>query len=116
MYKPGLHLIATLSTTNIPLLEDYTGIRSFISEQIGAHRLTQLGEVYHTFEPVGYTGVVCLSESHISLHSWPEFGRLNLDIYLSNHKQVNDNVCREILDGIIGFLEAEVVQLNEISR
>ena len=116
MYKPGLHLIATLSTTNVPLLEDYGTIRTFISEQIRSHRLTSLGEVYHTFEPGGYTGVVCLSESHISFHSWPEFGRLNLDIYLSNHKQVNDNVCREILDAIIGLLEAEVVQLNEISR
>ena len=38
-------------------------------DSAGAHVLRA---VDHRFDPVGYTMVVLLSESHASLHSWPE--------------------------------------------
>jgi S-adenosylmethionine decarboxylase len=36
---------------------------------------------YHKFNPHGLTGVLLLAESHISFHSWPEFGYLAIDIF-----------------------------------
>ncbi len=36
---------------------------------------------YHKFNPHGLTGVLLLAESHISFHSWPEFGYLAIDVF-----------------------------------
>ncbi len=36
---------------------------------------------FSKFPPHGVSGVVVISESHISTHTWPEFGYVALDIY-----------------------------------
>ena len=42
---------------------------------------TVISSHFHPFEPQGATGVVVLSESHISIHSWPEHGYAAVDIF-----------------------------------
>jgi len=83
-YQPGLHIIATLHSENIQLLTTYFDCKHLIDTLIESFDLKHLGEVYHNFSPAGFTGVVCLSESHLSVHTWPEYNKVNLDIYLSN--------------------------------
>jgi len=36
---------------------------------------------FSRFPPNGVSGVVVISESHISTHTWPEYGYVALDIY-----------------------------------
>ncbi len=36
---------------------------------------------FSKFPPQGVSGVVVISESHISTHTWPEYGYVALDIY-----------------------------------
>ncbi|HID31781.1 MAG TPA: adenosylmethionine decarboxylase [bacterium (Candidatus Stahlbacteria)] len=36
---------------------------------------------FHRFHPKGVSGVVVISESHLSVHTWPELGYVALDIY-----------------------------------
>jgi S-adenosylmethionine decarboxylase len=44
---------------------------------------TVMSERWHHFgEGHGYTGVVILAESHISVHTWPEKGYAALDIFM----------------------------------
>ena len=38
---------------------------------------------FNRFPPQGVSGVVVISESHISTHTWPEYGYVALDIYTS---------------------------------
>ena len=94
-YNPGTHLLATLYTEQHGPLDQYAAFRQLVDELVQEFRLQKLGEVYHNFQPSGFTGVVCLSESHLSVHTWPEHGRVNVDIYLSNYLRSNDDtVCR----------------------
>jgi S-adenosylmethionine decarboxylase proenzyme len=32
-----------------------------------------VGHSFHTFEPWGVSGVVTISESHLAVHTWPEY-------------------------------------------
>ena len=41
-------------------------------------------EAWYKFEPMGLTGVVVLSSSHISVHYWPENSFLHCDIFTCN--------------------------------
>jgi len=36
---------------------------------------------FHRFNPNGVSGVVVISESHLSVHTWPEVGYAALDIF-----------------------------------
>ncbi len=37
--------------------------------------------VFHQFCPQGVSGVVVISESHLAIHTWPEFGYAAVDIF-----------------------------------
>lgn len=115
-YTPGLHLIATLQSDNTALLGQYSGFKDLVEELVRAFDLQKLGEVYHDFEPGGFTGILCLSESHLSVHTWPEFGKVNLDIYLSNFQRVNNGAVRAIFERITAHFEAKVVSEHQIVR
>jgi len=99
-YSPGTHIIATLQSPHLQRYSDYSGFKALLANLIETHNLQQLGEVYHNFEPQGFTGVVCLSESHVSVHTWPEYGRINVDIYLSNFQRQNDGTVHAIYEAI----------------
>lgn len=116
MYQPGLHIIATLATQNNKLIQQFGAFQSKIHDLIAFHQLTNLGEVFHQFEPNGYTAVVCLSESHISIHTWPEYEKVNLDIYLSNYKQVNNGIVETLFNELVSFFDASIVHRENIIR
>jgi S-adenosylmethionine decarboxylase len=55
---------------------------------------TVLTERWHHFgDGHGYTGVVVLAESHISVHTWPEKGYAALDIFMCG--DCNPEDCEE---------------------
>ena len=38
--------------------------------------------VFHNFSPYGVSGVVVITESHVTIHSWPEHGYAALDLFM----------------------------------
>ncbi len=36
---------------------------------------------FHEFNPFGISGMVIIAESHLSIHTWPEFGYAAVDIF-----------------------------------
>ena len=115
-YNPGTHLIATLHATNTALLHHYASFQRCMDALISAHQLKKLGEVYHDFSPAGYTGVVCLSESHLSVHTWPEHGRINIDIYLSNYLRNNDGTVQQLYKALQAHFDATIETEQFIRR
>ncbi len=41
--------------------------------------------VFHRFSPQGVSGVVVISESHLAIHTWPEFGYAAVDVFTCGH-------------------------------
>ena len=37
--------------------------------------------VFHNFSPYGVSGVVVITESHVTIHTWPEHGYAAVDIF-----------------------------------
>ena len=63
-------------------------------------RLTVLQEVEHTFIPHGLTAVFILSESHFSIHTYPEHDYVSLDCYVCNPEVDLDELAASILSGL----------------
>ncbi|MGN6637931.1 MAG: adenosylmethionine decarboxylase [Mucilaginibacter sp.] len=115
-YQPGLHIIAEFTSSHTDLLSFSSAFREFLNQEISSKSLNKVGEVYHDFNGGGFTGVVCLTESHISIHTWPEYGLATFDVFLSNFQQVNDGKARGIYDRVLEFYEGSELNKNEIKR
>jgi S-adenosylmethionine/arginine decarboxylase-like enzyme len=57
-----------------------------------------VAETSHQFEPQGRTIVFILSESHFTVHTYPEHNYLSLDIYICNPEFDLAGVADEILE------------------
>ncbi len=115
-YQPGLHLIGDIESTAVSKMRDHAVCRTFIDEQISKHGLSKVGEVYHSFDGAGFTATICLTESHISIHTWPEFGKVTFDVFLSNFKKNNNHITEAIFEAIKNYFESTVIVKNTISR
>ncbi len=115
-HLPGLHIVAELHVTETQLLSHYQPTKDCIDALVKNHGLTNLGDVYHNFSPGGFTAVICLSESHISLHSWPEYNRLHMDVYLSNFLRDNSGITKAIFNELVHFYNATIINQQELKR
>jgi len=75
----GTHVIAELF--DCKKLGDADQIERVLLD--AAHRCgaTVLHSKFHRFEPQGLTGYILLAESHISIHTWPEYGYAAVDAF-----------------------------------
>lgn len=44
-------------------------------------KATIVGSHFHQFSPFGVSGVVVIAESHLAIHTWPEYGYAAIDIF-----------------------------------
>ncbi|MCO4292188.1 S-adenosylmethionine decarboxylase [Solitalea sp. MAHUQ-68] len=115
-YKPGLHILAEFTTTETKLLTNSESCKVLFDQLIDELGLSKVGEVYHNFENGGFTAVVCLTESHLSIHTWPEFNLATFDVFLSNFKHENNDKVKNIYAETLRFFKAEEKNKTEISR
>jgi S-adenosylmethionine decarboxylase len=116
VYTPGLHLIGELNSEKYQILQDSEGCRFVINELIAQQDLSKIGEVYHSFDSAGFTATICLTESHIAIHTWPEYGKVTFDVFLSNFRKNNDEKCEAIFDALSKYFGATSVNKNSIRR
>lgn len=76
----GRHVIIELWGCNAGINEAAT-VKEAMLAAIQAANATMLNINVHEFSPHGVTGVAVLSESHLSVHSWPEYGYLAADVF-----------------------------------
>ena len=113
---PGLHIVANFKIVQSDKLTAFEPFKEFITHQIVNFDLTQIGEVYHNFENGGYTAVVCLTESHLSVHTWPENKFATFDIFLSNHLKDNRAKTASFYANVKEYFGASVLFEQIIER
>ena len=78
----GKHMVCDLSNIrNMDRLENINSIEFMLDSLCSKHDFHILGKMTHQFEPPGISIVYMLSESHISVHTFPEKGTAAFDIY-----------------------------------
>jgi len=85
---PGRHVLADFRGVPATRLTDAAALEAQLvaaAQAAGAHVLS--AHFHHFGEGAGVTGVVMLSESHISIHSWPEHQFAALDIFMCGTAQ-----------------------------
>ena len=108
----GTHVMLELKGCNPQLLDDLAYIRDVMitaANGVGAHIL---GESFHQFYPQGVTGIVAIAESHLCIHTWPEYGYAAADIFTCG-TSINP---QEAAQFIIDQLESQEPSIVELKR
>lgn len=117
----GLHLVAELYGCRAPaaLLREVVALRTLCVEAVAACGLQPVGELFHPFaggtDP-GITGVVLLAESHLAVHTWPEYGTVTLDVYVCNHGADHGPRAEALLHRLIVAFDPARVQPQRLPR
>lgn len=77
----GKHYLLNLYGCSFDLLNDAIYLINLIENAAKSSGATVLHTVHKKFEPQGFTGMCLLSESHITIHTWPEEGKAAADIF-----------------------------------
>ena len=108
----GLHLLLELKECNPELLNDLDHVRQALllaAHKVGAH---VVGESFHRFSPQGVTGILAIAESHISIHTWPEYGYAAADIFACG----SSFQPREAAEVLVEQLEVKNPDITEVRR
>ena len=119
-YTPGLHILATFSAP-AQALRNAAACRAFFDSQVQALELEKVGEAYYSFPAGdagagGFTAVLALTESHLSIHTWPEHELATFDVFLSNFRRDNAAAVRHIYAATLAFFEGIEQAKTEVRR
>ena len=103
----GKHMICDIKNIrNKNLIHDLKKMELLLETICEAYNVTVLNRAAHEFSPQGLSILYLLSESHISIHTFPERDYIALDIYTCREYKDN-SVYLEIYAYLIDSFEAD---------
>jgi S-adenosylmethionine decarboxylase proenzyme len=80
----GLHILMEFHECTPEVLNDGTFLEQVMNTAAELADATIIKSVFHQFSPQGVTGVVVVAESHLAIHTWPEYGYAAVDFFTCN--------------------------------
>lgn len=108
----GIQLLAEIWECDQDRLNDIGTIREIMVRAAKMANAEIREVLFHRFEPHGVSGVVVISESHLTIHTWPELSYAAVDIFTCG-EHIDP---WEALETITQELNAEEAHVIEISR
>jgi S-adenosylmethionine decarboxylase len=108
----GRHILAEIYGCDENILNNQEYI-----ENIMVHSALKAGAevrevTFHKFSPIGVSGVVIISESHLTIHTWPELGYAAVDIFTCGDRINPWDACNYLSEG----LKASRMTATEVKR
>lgn len=83
----GYHIIAEFYGVPSHLIKRTNTVKRILDSAIAKSKLKIISSHFYQFKPYGVTCVYLLRESHISIHTWPEYSYLALDLFTCGSKE-----------------------------
>lgn len=114
MKKPALgrHLLVEFYNCNPVILNDVRLIETLMNEAAVSCGATIVQSSFHRFQPHGVSGVVVIAESHLAIHTWPEYSYASVDLF----------TCGDSMDPMLAYnalktaLQAKAAEIQKINR
>ena len=77
----GNHILVEFMNCDPHVMNDVAAIER---DMVGAAQkagATVINSTFHHFSPYGVSGVVVIQESHLAIHTWPEYGYAAVDLF-----------------------------------
>lgn len=97
MKSLGIHCIAELYECPPELLDDEGFVKKSLCEAVEHGFASLLHEVSHKFQPQGVTALALIAESHVAIHTWPEFGYVAADAFTCGDQANAEKACEYLI-------------------
>jgi S-adenosylmethionine decarboxylase len=108
----GRHVLADIWGVDFNRINDIEFLKEHMYKAAEKSGATILAMNYEVFIPYGVTILILLSESHLSIHTYPEKGFAAIDGYTCG-EDVNPEVA---VDYLLSILEPERIYSSKIIR
>jgi len=81
LYALGTNLLVELRECNHEILKSLEKVRNALVSAAREAKATIVDISFHEFNPFGISGVVVIAESHLTIHTWPEYNYAAVDIF-----------------------------------
>ena len=110
--KPlGQHLLLDLFDCDEKAINSLQTVKASLLEAARRACATVVRLVFHEFSPLGISGVVVIAESHLAIHTWPEYRYAAVDIFTCGDV-LEPKVAGEYLAQLFGAAHVSMVQLE----
>ncbi|MFH1703260.1 MAG: adenosylmethionine decarboxylase [Nitrospirota bacterium] len=112
MHALGTHLLIELRDCNPDILKSLEKVKKILISAAKEAKATIIDISFHEFNPFGISGVVVIAESHLSIHTWPEYSYAAVDIF----------TCGEVIEPelavsyLIKYFECKNPSIVEMKR
>ena len=107
----GRHVIIELWGCS-EVINDASHVETAMRNAVQAANANLLEIFVHEFSPQGVTGVAVLAESHLSIHTWPEYGYVAADVFTCGSTTKPEAAA----DVLCKAFEAETSDVRELER
>jgi S-adenosylmethionine decarboxylase len=107
----GRHLLLELFDCDASAINSLDVVKSSMVEAAKRAQATIVDVVFHEFNPFGISGVVVIAESHLAIHTWPEYRYAAVDVF-SCGEVLRPQVAVDYLVEQLGAARASVVELQ----
>jgi S-adenosylmethionine decarboxylase len=107
----GRHLLLELFDCDADALNSLETVKAAMVEAAKRAQATIVDVVFHEFNPFGISGVVVIAESHLAIHTWPEYRYAAVDVF-SCGDVLQPQTAANYLVEQLGACRASVVELQ----
>ena len=124
----GNHILIEFMNCDPAILNDVATIEKNMVDAASKAGATVINSTFHHFSPYGVSGVVVIQESHLAIHTWPEWGYSAVDLftcgeidawisfdYLKNSFGSDSYSAIEIKRGSVNLLKRNDFKISEAS-
>lgn len=108
----GRHILAEIYGCDPAILNDRELIEKIMVDSALAAGAEIREVAFHKFSPMGVSGVVVISESHLTIHTWPELGYAAVDVFTCGDKINPWDACNYMTER----LKAGHITATEVKR
>ena len=109
----GVHYIVDIDDIQTDLITNNKRLIEICDEALKLGEMTILKKLIHHFEPHGLTLLYLLSESHFSVHTWPEYHKIRLDFFSC---ETNENKCNAVVEHLKHQMDCKNMKINKLKR
>jgi len=120
----GRHVLAELYNCDSNVLNNAKLIEKYMVDAAVECGATVVEKNFHMFSPFGVSGVVIIAESHLAVHTWPEYGYAAVDLftcgdscdplvayeYLKNKFNAGSSSYSELKRGMLNIEDDKIIE------